>query len=370
MKIIQNKNMKRNKILNNLKFLLPIVILNIISVLNIYGSFNMNYLYRGIYIKQIIFIIVGFVLMFLVYKINIKFFICNGYLFYVLGVVLLVLVLFIGNKINGATSWFNLGFISFQPSELFKFFYIIYLSYISCFKKKSIISLLVLIFIPFILIFLEPDSGVAFMYLLIGFTILLSLNKNKKFIYYIFIIFTILCSLFIYIYFYHKSLIPKSFYYRINRIMMFKDNSSYQLSNALVSIGSAGLFGHGLYTYKLYIPEATTDFIFDLSISNFGYIGGVIILLLYFYLIINIASIKVNNMFYKCILNSILYLFIFEVLEHILMNIGLAPITGITLPFLSYGGSSLISFYALFGLILKIYNKKDINISFSSSNCS
>ena len=161
------------------------------------------------------------------------------------------------------------------------------------------------------------------------------------------------------IYYYNVNLFVKLFgsglFYRIERILDFKNNTSYQLSKALIGIGSSGYFGHGLTSHKVYITEATTDFVYDLSICNFGLIGGIIILLIYIYLIYNIykLSIKEKNEYKKVMTNGVLYLMCYSVFEHILMNLGITPITGITLPFLSYGGSSLISMSACTALITK-----------------
>jgi len=137
---------------------------------------------------------------------------------------------------------------------------------------------------------------------------------------------------------------------------MFKNSSSYQLENALIGIGSSGLFGHGIYSTKIYIPEATTDFIFALSICNFGLIGGSIIILSYFWIFSNLIKtyLKTNKLFIKGIIGGTIFMMLVQVFEHIFMNMGLTPITGITLPFLSYGGSSLISYVLIFSFILKI----------------
>ena len=193
--------------------------------------------------------------------------------------------------------------------------------------------------------------------MMIGMIISSDINKRKLII--PCISFVLIGLIFTSLYFFNSDIFIKifgtSFFYRIDRLMTFKNNTSYQLSNALIGIGSAGLFGHGVKSYKLYIPEAITDFVFDLSICNMGIVVGVVILLLYMFLLINIYNIgiKKKKVFNRVLILGIFSIMLFQVFEHILMNIGITPITGITLPFLSYGGSSLISYFIMFGLVIK-----------------
>jgi rod shape determining protein RodA len=129
-----------------------------------------------------------------------------------------------------------------------------------------------------------------------------------------------------------------------------------QLNNALISIGNAGIFGGGLQSDLLYVPEFPTDFAFTLSITIFGFIGAVILLLSYltidFYLIKKLFG--VNNFLYKSFINSFLFIFLFQQFQNILMNIGLLPIMGIPLPFLSYGGSNMIVYFIMLGITLNM----------------
>ena len=135
----------------------------------------------------------------------------------------------------------------------------------------------------------------------------------------------------------------------------FKNNSSYQLSNALIGLGSSGTFGFGIRNSKIYVPELITDFVFDLTIFNFGYMMGICLILVYTFLLLKVFfKTNTNDLFYKAFSLSSFFLLLYQITEHIFMNIGLTPITGITLPFLSYGGSSLISYFLIFGVFLKI----------------
>lgn len=354
------KNAKTRKLL---LWITPIVLLLIISILSLYGASFVTNTYQNHYKKQIIWIILSFFMSFFIFIVDINFLKKISVYTYIAGVLSLILVLLFGKEINGARAWFKIGPFTLQPSELFKFFYLIFLAKI-CEKdnqKHTILKLILISAIPMILIFLEPDTGVVLLYVFLTLGVILSTKcLNKKNIILIISIIILFCSSFFVLYFNYQELFVKifgtSFFYRIDRLMMFKNSSSYQLENALIGIGSSGLFGHGITNPKIYIPEATTDFAFSLSICNFGLIGGIIVLLCYF-LIFNILIKSYNRTskkFNRIIIGGTLSMMLMQVFEHIFMNIGLTPITGITLPFLSYGGSSLVSYALIFSLIIKI----------------
>lgn len=356
--------MKREHSNKSLNLLVPIFILLILSLLNMYGASFISILYKNNLVKQIIWITIGLLVMFITYKTDIKILLKYSKYFYILGLLSLILVLFFGSNINGATSWFKIGPVSFQPSELFKFFYILYLASVISNSNDSSFKLLIkiifLTFLPCILIFLEPDTGVVLMYLLMMLGFLLESPIKKSHILFITSLACIFIGSFLYLYFYESelfiSIFGTSFFYRMDRLIGFKNSTSYQLKNALIGIGSSGIKGLGLKSKKIYIPEVTTDFVFDLTILNFGYVIGIAVVFLYTYILFILYKEidRTKKREDKLILSSIFYMMLFQVCEHIMMNLGLTPITGITLPFLSYGGSSLLSYFMLFGLILKI----------------
>ena len=151
------------------------------------------------------------------------------------------------------------------------------------------------------------------------------------------------------------------FFYRMDRLIDFKNGSGMQLTNALASIGSAGLFGYGFNKTPIYFPEPQTDFIFSVFSSNFGFIASIILILLILYFDLNLIIIAKNTNFQsKLIISGILSMLLFQQIQNIGMNIGLLPITGITLPFISYGGSSLISYMIMIGIVLNIIKKETI----------
>lgn len=180
-----------------------------------------------------------------------------------------------------------------------------------------------------------------------------------------FLLLSILLTSVLGIYFFKEELFidifGTSIFYRLDRLFDWKTGSGLQLENALASIGSAGLFGHGFNKTPVYFPESSTDFIFAVYASNFGLIGSLILIgiILYFDLnIIKLAKRKIDDTD-KYILAGIVGMILFQQIQNIGMTVGLLPITGITLPFISYGGSSLLSYMLLVGILLNISMEKN-----------
>ena len=353
---------------DNLILYIPLIILNIISLFTMYLSRLINDSYLFAFNKQLLFILLGYLLIIIIKKINIKkIFNIIPYL-YIFNILLLILVLFIGKSINGSKCWLNLGIFSFQPSEVMKItltFYLIKILYNT--KNRNIfyiIKIFLLILLPSILVFLEPDTGSIINYILILFMILI-FSKLNKWIYIISTIISIsLIGIFLYLYFFNIdyliNILGSSIFYRMDRILNIKDN--YQITNALINIGSTSLFRFDLNNILLYIPEAPTDFIFAFIIGNFGLVIGIIILLCYLIIFLyiinknkNIKSKKYNNL-----VSILTLLLIFQITYNISMNIGILPIMGIPLTFLSYGGTNSIVSFIIIGIIINIFNKSNM----------
>ena len=145
----------------------------------------------------------------------------------------------------------------------------------------------------------------------------------------------------------------------MDRIFNWSNSSGLQLTNSLTAIGSAGLFGHGFNKTPIYFPEMQTDFIFAVYTSNFGLIGAILLIILIIFFDITLISTvnKTTNMYDKYAIGGILSVLLFQQVYNISMTIGLLPIMGITLPFISYGGSSLLSYMLLLGIIFNISNE-------------
>ena len=375
MNYIHNINMKTNKI--NITIITSLFFFFIISILSIYATRPFLKLeLQNLYIKQIIFYIIGSLLIiFTTYK---GFYYLKRYhlLIYIGINILLLALLIFGIEINGSKCWFYIGPINFQPSELMKISLILTLSEIIYkFNKKKkkttknefivLLKLFFITLIPSILTFLEPDTGAVIIYLLI-LLIMIYFTKLNKVWYITFIsIFIIFTLTFSYLYFFNQDLIIKlignDLFYRIDRILFWVNNSGYQLENSLIAVGSAGLFGFGYLNNTVYFPEPQTDFIFSTFTSNFGFIGALFLLFLILSFDASILSLakKRMNLRNRYILLGIFIMLFYGQIQNISMTLGLLPITGIPLPYISYGGSSLLVFLFVVGIILNI--NKEIN---------
>ncbi len=352
----------------NLLFFIPLVIMIFASLFCMYQSRFIKEIYIGHFYKQILWFLIGFGLLFILKSIKIQFLFRYSFYFYLLGNLLLFLVLFLGSDINGAKAWFDLKFFHLQPSEFMKIALLLYLSKIlrefNAEKNKKewkfVFKCIFVTAIPSLLVFLEPDTGAIIFYCLLLLSILL-LSKIKKWWFILaFIGFLILGSSFFYLYFFKQDLFISffgtGFFYRMDRLIHFQDRSSLQLENALTTIGNAGFLGHGIQKELLYVPEFPTDFVFTLFLSIFGFSGG--IFLLGSYLIMNYYFLRkcfsLNTIEYKALIHGFLYLFLFQQIQNIFMNLGLLPIMGIPLPFVSYGGSNMIVYFLFVGLIFNV----------------
>ena len=347
---------------------LPLLIIGIISLFNLY---NLNY--HNLFIKQIIWYVITVLIILLFQKINTRKIFKLSWFIYIINVLLLVLVLFLGKETNGAKAWFKMGMFSFQPSEFMKLSLSLLLSSISAkthlktYKDEFILicKFFLIMIIPSILVFLEPDTGAIIFYIIITLTILFTTLKHKSWFIILGIIVLSLLGTFIYLYNFKRdfliNIMGTSIFYRMDRIINFKKNIGYQLTNALVVIGSAKLFYYHKHNV-LYIPEASTDFAFAYTIGNLGLIFGFIILIMYLIIIIYLLNLyyKMKDKKIKLFLISFINLFVFNVIFNIGMNLGLLPIMGIPLPFLSYGGSTILIYALYLGILIKEY--KRINI--------
>ena len=356
------------------KFLIIFILLfAVISISSIYSASGiLGSDYDNLYIKQIIWYLIGFSAIFIIHKIKNNFIMSHIWILYVFGNILLFLLLFFGKEINYAKCWFEIPFLgTFQPSEFMKIILIITLS---CFcddffknnKKVSlkqefifIIKVFLIFLIPSILTFLEPDTGAVLIYFIITITILfISGVRYRWFLIGLSIVVLIVLSI-LYLYFYEKELfisfLGNDFFLRVERLLDWSNQDGFQLQKGMTSIGSASVFGHGFNNTPLYFPEAETDFIFAVYSSNFGFIGSLflfVLLFLFDFLLISIA-LKANKRD-KLIIAGAVGMLIYQQIQNIGMTYGLLPITGITLPFISYGGSSLLSYMIIIGIISNI----------------
>lgn len=363
-----NNYMKKILTKKNLILFVPLIILMVISFLTMYNSRYISKIYINHLNKQIIWYFISIIIILFLPNIKLLFKFSN--LIYLFNVLLLLLVLKFGKTVNGARAWFNLGFITFQPSEFMKLSYTLYLTtMIKKYKRKNIksdfiflLKVLIIFLIPSILIFLEPDTGAIIFLAIISLFMLLASDISKWWFLFIFIfIFLIVCTFFYLFYFQQDiliNLIGTTFFYRMDRIFNLKDNM--QINNALIAIGNGSFFGYGLNKASIYIPEAATDFAFSVAVGSMGFVCALLIIICYFVIDVFFINIifKTKNKTTKLFTSGFVSVFIFSQIYNIFMNIGYLPIMGICLPFLSYGGSSLVVFslYIATTLRLKVSN--------------
>ena len=369
--------MKKFKI--NYQILIPTILLSIISIITIYSALTYTSSTLGnLALKQAIWYLIGWGLVIILIRLKNEYLYQHTWILYIAGNILLLLLLFFGTPINNSRCWFTIpGIGSFQPSEFMKIFIMLSLAtMIHNFRSdydnptaweefKFLIKSFVIVLIPSILTFLQPDTGAVIIYLIIYFSmIFVSGIRLRWFVGGAFIVTLIAGGIFS-LYFFKEEVFIKIFgtsiYYRLDRLFNWSNGSGLQLENALAAIGSAGWFGHGYNNTPIYFPESSTDFIFAVFASNFGFIGVIILISIILYLdiqIIMLAKKRIEDTD-KYIIAGILGMLLFQQIQNIGMTIGLLPIMGITLPFVSYGGSSLLSYMLIIGILLNISVKKN-----------
>lgn len=368
--------MRRQKI--DLTIVIPIVLFFIISITTIYSA--MTYLSPdngNLALKQVIWYLVGVVIIVILFKLKNDYLYRNAWFLYIIGNILLLSLLLFAPEINNSKCWFVIPYIgSFQPSEFMKIFIMLVLAVmISNFRETTnhpsikeefifILKTLIVVLIPSILTFLEPDTGAVMIYFIIYFCMMFTSGIRLRWFVILGIIIAVMLSLVLGCYFLNEDLFVNIFgtdlYYRFDRILDWQNGSGLQLENALAAIGSAGVFGHGFNQTPIYFPESGTDFIFAVYASNFGLLGAIVLIAIIIFFdtrLINMATKRIASRD-KFVLAGIIGMLVFQQVQNIGMTLGLLPITGITLPFISYGGSSLLSYLILVGIILNIGNEK------------
>ena len=228
-----------------------------------------------------------------------------------------------------------------------------------------ILKTLGILIIPSILTFLEPDTGAVLIYFVIYFSMMFISGIRLRWFILLLLIIVGFVGGILFLYYCKEDLFIKlfgtSFYYRLERLFNWQEGSGLQLENSMAAIGSAGLFGHGFNKTPIYFPESSTDFIFAVFASNFGLIGIIILLGIIIFFDVNVYLLKDKKIedTNKFIIAGVLGMLVFQQIQNIGMTLGLLPITGITLPFISYGGSSLLSYMLLIGIILNISSRKN-----------
>lgn len=386
------------------------LILSIIGIFLIYSAkhYSDNPAERQIYIKQMIWVLLGISACVLIFLIPLKFYEVFSYALYSISLVALLVILFIGSSRLGAARWISVAGFNIQPSEFAKIATVFPLARYLTYSKRSIYnfrwlaSVMALALLPALLVLKQPDLGTA----LVFFAILISmLFWSGVPLFYLFLIvspiLSLICafhwlswalfflSLIFLLYRLKPTLIFAAVFllidlafggitpliwnhlhdYQKQRIVVFLDpgrdpqGTGYQIIQSKVAIGSGGLLGKGYLegsqTKLAFLPHQHTDFVFSVLGEEFGLWGGLILLGLFVFLIakgILIAQ-KVRNTFAGNVAIGLTAILGFQMLINIGMTLGVMPVTGLPLPFVSYGGSSMLLSWMIIGLLLAINSR-------------
>lgn len=315
--------------------------------------------------NQIGFVVIGFILAFIITKIDIKLIINYAPILFVFALILTAGTLIFGVTRNATTAWYELFGFTFQPSEILKIVYIIalarYFANSTYHTTLHVIKSLCIFTLPVLLIlYLQKDIGTAFVFLFSWLCIVSAMSFSyieKKRIFGLFassIVVTALLAFFLL-----QS-------YQVQRLSVFPDHLflklnhhsdiGYQVDQSLIAIGSTSFFGKGLgngtQTVNEFLPEPHNDFIFASIVESMGISSAILIICFFIFLLYRIymITIKCQQIYTDLIIAGILGVFFFHIFQNIGMNIGVMPVTGISLPFLSYGGSFTLLSFLLIGL--------------------
>ena len=349
--------------------LFSIFLLSIISLFVMYSTDGGEILYhtKSHFIKLIVF----FLMMLVISFINIKLWHISAYVFYLIITILLIWVSFFGISVSGSKRWLDLYFIALQPSELMKIGIILCLAkYYHRLKADDVNNFitifvpLIIILFPMILVLAQPDLGTSILIALSGLVILWLGGVKIKYFFYSFISFLISLPFII------SFLKP----YQKLRILTFLDpdrdplGAGYQIIQSKIAIGSGGVYGKGFLkgtqSYLDFLPEKHTDFIFTLFSEEFGFIGSILLIVIYIIIILRIIKIGVisRSSFAKIFCFGFAFAIFVYISVNLSMVLGLLPIVGSPLPIMSYGGSSMLATMIGFGIVMsaKIHHNQTI----------
>ena len=347
---------------------LSIICISLFGLIMVYSSsyiwaeYKFNNPYKFV-IHQGIFFVFGLILLLIIRKIDYRIYFkhSNKIIFICILLLILVVIPGIGTVRNGSRSWFGIGSFGIQPSEFAKLGLIIFISkyMVNNEKKISNIKKCVLPIVGFILfifglIMLQPDFGTGVILVMTSMGLLFVGGVSLKFFIGVVIIGLVgVISLI--------AVAP----YRLERILSFINpwsdplGSGFQIIQSLYAIGPGGLFGYGFLNSRqkhFYLPEPQTDFIFSIISEEFGFMGVIIVTTLFLTIIIKGFKIARNcpDLFGKYLAFGITFGIAFQASLNLMVVVGLIPVTGVTLPFLSYGGSSLLITLMSMGILLNI----------------
>lgn len=312
--------------------------------------------------KQLISILIGFSVFFIASNIDPRFFRKSSVVLSVYGlcILLLILLFLAGNLVNGSQSWFKVGIFGFQPVDLMKVVLVLILAkyfsrrHVEIANFRHIIVSGMYMFIPFLLVFLQPDFGSAMILIVIWFGMVLASGLSRKHLLVLASIGLVLVTLLYSFVFetYQRERI-NNFFNPLNDI----HGSGYNVLQSTIAIGSGQIIGKGLgfgtQSRLRFLPEYQTDFIFAAFSEEWGLVGVIILLLLYGIVITRIlmTALYGSSNFEILFGIGLALMFLSHIIINVGMNMGIMPVTGITLPFMSYGGSHLIASFLGLGIL-------------------
>lgn len=333
--------------------------------LGLFGLFILLTINSGLFVQQFIFLAVGFVILWLTSRVQPQFYWWFAPFGYVISLFFLILTYF-SPEIRGAARWITVFGIQFQPSELVKPLVLLAIArFISQFPPRKIRYLpfhIIIFLIPFLLVFKQPDLGSSIVYFVMWFAMMLAGGLPISVV-----VVTALGG---------SVLLPWGWHalegYQKARILTFVNpdydpqGAGYNAVQAMIAVGSGQLFGRGLgrgtQSHLRFLPEYHTDFIFATLIEELGLIGGLALISVYgFFLWRLLAPLlrgKIVDIFPYTYSVGLFGILLTQLFVNVGMNMGLIPITGITLPFVSYGGSSILSISISIGILWAIVYKK------------
>lgn len=305
--------------------------------------------------QQSIWLILSIFLFFLCSTIDYRFLKKIALPFFLINLVFLCLVLIpgLGKQVYGGRRWFQIGFFGFQPAELTKLSLVFYLSTLFE-KRREFLPFLALVGVLLLLLLLEPDLGTAVIISATAFALYFVAGAPVGQIIIVFLLTAILGPLLI-------VFSP----YRRQRLLAFLNSSfdvqgaSYHIRQVLIALGSGGILGRGLGQSRqkfLFLPEVTTDSIFAIIGEEFGFLGATILIFILFFLVYRILklAILVRDPFGKMLMVGIAFCLGLQILVNLGAMVALIPLTGVPLPFISYGGSSLLVSLAGMGIVYNV----------------
>lgn len=324
-------------------------------------SLSVFYSMDKIIFRQQLFLLILSLFFYIIFlNINYRFFVLYSNHIYLIILLILSLLLIMGIEARGAVRWIELFGIRFQFSEIVKpFFIMIFASFLSQTQDKSLMKFIkcLLLLVPIVILTVkQPDLGNAIIYFSVAFFMLFMYRFPVPY-FLILILFLIIPIPFFFalLHEYQRLRILSFFNYSSDPF-----GSSYNAIQSLISIGSGGLTGKGLgqatQSVLRFLPERQTDFIFAAALESLGFIGSILIFLCFFFLLYKIYKISkvAKDEFCYLFICGFYFLLLIHTFFNIGMNIGILPIVGITLPFVSYGGSSLLSNFIILGILSSV----------------